>query len=78
MRLEQARAIATHTIEQWLALVEEFGGRCVRCGAYGRVTKDHITPISVGGSDGIDNIQPLCPPCNSLKGTDRAEGFPLT
>jgi 5-methylcytosine-specific restriction endonuclease McrA len=81
-RMTQARAIATHTIEQWLALVAEFGGRCVRCGLDG-VTKDHITPIFMGGSDGLDNLQPLCSPCNSGKGAEttnwvairRAEGF---
>lgn len=70
VRLEKARAIATHTVDQWSALVAEFSSRCVHCGSRGRVTRDHITPISIGGSDGIDNIQPPCASCNSRKGIE--------
>jgi 5-methylcytosine-specific restriction endonuclease McrA len=73
LRLRAARALGTHTDEQWRALCAEFDHRCVRCGLHGRrLERDHITPIYQGGSDGIDNLQPLCATCNSSKGPESA------
>ena len=88
-RLSAARAIATHTDEQWAAILNEFDNRCVCCGAKyvgGRPAKDHIVPLYLGGSDGADNLQPLCRECNTRKGPDtfdwaayrRDHGFEVT
>ncbi|TXT26399.1 MAG: hypothetical protein FD134_559 [Gallionellaceae bacterium] len=88
-RMQSARKKGTHTQKQWITLLEEFDYRCVRCGCYpiGGPTKDHIIPISGGGSDSIDNLQPLCLQCNSSGGAlghsfnwiewRRANGFGL-
>jgi 5-methylcytosine-specific restriction endonuclease McrA len=71
-RLSEARELGTHTDEQWRDMLERFDFQCVRCGKRmpGALFKDHIEPIYQGGSDGIDNIQPLCGPCNAGKGAE--------
>jgi 5-methylcytosine-specific restriction endonuclease McrA len=55
---------------EWEELVELTGGVCVRClKSDVKLTQDHIVPLSKGGINNISNIQPLCGPCNSSKGT---------
>jgi hypothetical protein len=71
LRLRAARLRGTHTKEEWNNLVNEFSGRCVRCGRSGyHLDKDHIIPVYQGGSDSIDNLQPLCAWCNAAKGPE--------
>lgn len=72
VRLSAARKRGTHSKDQWLTLIEEFDGRCVICGCYPdpRPCKDHIVPLYLGGSDGADNIQPVCRQCNTAKSFD--------
>jgi hypothetical protein len=46
---------------------------CVKCGRSGRGIKlevDHVTPVSKGGSDVLDNLQTLCFDCNRGKRND--------
>ena len=58
------------TGEQFRALSERFGNKCLCCGATDvRLTADHVTPLSRGGTNTIDNIQPLCSRCNKVKHT---------
>lgn len=61
-------AEGSHTIEEWLAVCSLARWRCLCCKKAGPLTRDHITPLSKGGSDYIFNIQPLCRSCNSKKG----------
>lgn len=56
------------TKEEWLALCEKYDFKCINCGA-AEQHADHVIPLSKGGMNTIDNIQPLCRSCNSRKGT---------
>jgi uncharacterized protein YdaU (DUF1376 family) len=75
-RLAEARELGTHTDAEWTALVTICDDRCVKCGTHkeklngNALCKDHITPIHLGGSDAISNIQPMCRNCNSAKGPE--------
>jgi 5-methylcytosine-specific restriction endonuclease McrA len=58
-----------HTEAEWIALCKKYNDRCVCCGKKTKLTLDHVVPLSLGGSDTIENIQPLCGSCNSKKHT---------
>jgi 5-methylcytosine-specific restriction endonuclease McrA len=59
----------SHTEDEWDELLEAFEHKCFGCGITDvELTRDHITPVSKGGTDNIDNIFPLCRSCNSKKG----------
>lgn len=75
-RMTAARAKGTHTKEEWEALREFCGFKCCKCGAEGHQDRDHIIPVYQGGSDGIDNIQPLCARCNASKGPEGVDYRP--
>lgn len=55
----------------WQAISDKFetlGNKCQLCGTTERIEIDHILALSKGGTNDIDNLQPLCKPCNSGKG----------
>jgi 5-methylcytosine-specific restriction endonuclease McrA len=57
---------------EWLALLLECGGRCLRCGTEDP-TVDHVIPLSLGGPNTIENVQVLCAECSSGKGDDSTD-----
>jgi len=46
------------------------GEKCLCCGSDEYISLDHIIPISKGGKNKVDNLQPLCKYCNSKKGSN--------
>lgn len=61
---------STHTEEEWQELKAFYNFKCLRCGKQEpeiKLTRDHVIPLTQGGSDSIDNVQPLCARCNSKK-----------
>lgn len=57
-----------HTAKEWRKLVSYFEYKCVSCRLKPKkLEKDHVIPVSVGGSNSIENIQPLCRACNCKK-----------
>lgn len=58
---------ATFTAQDWKDALHEFSGACAYCGETGKLTQDHITPISKGGAYTKGNILPACFRCNRSK-----------
>jgi 5-methylcytosine-specific restriction endonuclease McrA len=69
-RARKLFAKGSHTDEEWQTLKKKYNFKCLCCGKQEpeiKLTRDHVRPLVLGGSDSIDNIQPLCARCNSKK-----------
>ncbi|MCR4305479.1 MAG: HNH endonuclease [Candidatus Daviesbacteria bacterium] len=65
-------AEGSHTFGEWETLKAQYNWTCPCCHKSEpeiKLTQDHIVPLSKGGSNNIENIQPLCNSCNSKKWT---------
>ena len=52
-----------------MAVLKRDGFRCVNCDAVEDLMADHVFPESKGGETTFENLQCLCRPCNSQKGS---------
>lgn len=76
----RGEAEVNYTHQQWKETVIYFGGECAYCGKTmrkgERLTRDHLVPVSEGGTTTQDNVVPACSSCNSSKGaTEWREWF---
>lgn len=56
------------TGQEFKNLCKKYANRCLCCGRSDvPLTADHVIPLSLSGSNSIENIQPLCQSCNSRK-----------
>jgi len=74
--MRRARTLKNHTGREWLEYVSghpncEYCGRSVGTDPI----KEHRTPVSRGGSNGLDNLAVSCYTCNSLKGNQTEDEF---
>ena len=71
-RARKMGALGCHTSHELKEMKPEYGFTCPCCKKSEpdiQLTEDHIIPLSQGGSDFIENIQPLCRSCNGKKYT---------
>jgi excisionase family DNA binding protein len=62
-------AMGDHTVSEWQALCERYDNACLCCDATDKpLTRDHIVPLALNGTNNIANLQLLCGTCNSAKG----------
>ena len=66
-RVMERTAIGHFNDEEWRKLTSDCGNVCACCKQEKTLTVDHIVPLSKGGTNKIENIQPLCLSCNSRK-----------
>lgn len=69
-RAREQNAEGNFTDREWAELCNQYGNKCLCCLRDNvKLTPDHITPLAKGGTNYIENIQPLCVSCNCKKYT---------
>lgn len=67
-----AKGPANLPINVWNEILRRAGFKCLCCGLgeslLVKLEADHVLPVSLGGTNHPDNIQPLCRMCNASKG----------
>lgn len=78
---KRRQALGKFTAKEWRDKKKEFNHICPACKQSEPTIKlsvDHINPLILGGSNYIENIQPLCMPCNSRKNDKCIRYLPIS
>jgi 5-methylcytosine-specific restriction endonuclease McrA len=54
-------------VKDWREVLALCGEVCLCCGSLDGISLDHIVPLSAGGRNVKENLQPLCMTCNRKK-----------
>jgi 5-methylcytosine-specific restriction endonuclease McrA len=74
-RAKKRAAPGKSTSEEITALLNLFDNQCLSCGSKENIEIDHIIPLSLGGTNYIWNLQPLCRSCNATKGNRNSADY---
>jgi hypothetical protein len=80
-RARKLKAGGNFTAQEWRDLKAFYNHTCLCCGKQEpeiKLSPDHVKALADGGSNSIDNIQPLCKLCNERKYTKHIDYRPLT
>jgi 5-methylcytosine-specific restriction endonuclease McrA len=69
-RLRERLAPGKLELAEWQALKAAYEQKCLACGRCEpeiKLVPDHVVPLISGGSNYVENIQPLCEICNKRK-----------
>lgn len=76
LRRARLKNAGKYTPREWRDLCAFYEHRCLCCGeqfSLDALTVDHVVPLSRGGLNTIDNLQPLCMNCNRRKNDRTAD-----
>jgi 5-methylcytosine-specific restriction endonuclease McrA len=71
-------AVNTLVVDEWFDKLELVQGCCFYCGRFVGTRKlyiEHKTPLSRGGDNSIDNVEPACASCNVRKRSKTADEY---
>ncbi len=68
-RAAKKKSAGILTLHDWMNALERYSNRCAYCESAGRMTQEHVTPLSKKGRHDASNVVPACRPCNCSKRT---------
>lgn len=77
LRAEMIGVENTLTIDEWLRVIADSGGKCCYCGKQlepHKVEIEHRIPITQGGPNTKENVSVACRECNKSKGAHGPNG----